>query len=537
MSVDSRHVGRVSLRAARMQDVQSAADTLAEALRIASLPGDGRPGRLFIRHIELPALRLDRGANPIATALAERVRALKRSAIRISSPRAAKAQAVFAMDPIEPLILALLRAASGQRLVEWFWPQVDPGFRPHATPERVAARAWQLLSEEKNAAAILPAAVGAVLDAAVVGGALRAIDSNLGQTLAWRLGTPLLEPAQWSTIIERVAPASWRESVWMAIEQFGADQRAGWLVTAVAHAARPWGFVTEHGPEVAEQQTLRPVARSSEQAPPASIPADSAAATEAPTLSQAELTHKTTAEHAPHSQNVNPTQQPLLREPSAHPSAPALEPRADERAPNAPRVSDHATQRAEPLAQSRWSLFDRPAPTSYGGLLFLLHPLRRLGLNALLEQDPALLYHGAGLQLLMRFADHLQISPEDPIRRPLASSFLENDLVLPAPTWRNLLPPERVEAWSQSSDETDTFQPWMHAVSVLLAREYELSLEAVVQRAAALTCTRTHVDVIFDMNSSDVRIRKAGLDIDPGFVRWFGRVVRFHYVFGGLLDA
>src|SRR5690606_30717201 len=191
-----------------------------------------------------------------------------------------------------------------------------------------------------------------------------------------------------------------------------------------------------------------------------------------------------------------------------------------------PRVSDHATQRAEPLAQSRWSLFDRPAPTSYGGLLFLLHPLRRLGLNALLEQDPALLYHGAGLQLLMRFADHLQISPEDPIRRPLASSFLENDLVLPAPTWRNLLPPERVEAWSQSSDETDTFQPWMHAVSVLLAREYELSLEAVVQRAAALTCTRTHVDVIFDMNSSDVRIRKAGLDIDPGFVRWFGRVVR-----------
>ncbi len=41
--------------------------------------------------------------------------------------------------------------------------------------------------------------------------------------------------------------------------------------------------------------------------------------------------------------------------------------------------------------------------------------------------------------------------------------------------------------------------------------------------------TPTHADVWLAFDQLDLRIRRAGLDIDPGWLPWFGRVVRFHY--------
>jgi hypothetical protein len=56
-----------------------------------------------------------------------------------------------------------------------------------------------------------------------------------------------------------------------------------------------------------------------------------------------------------------------------------------------------------------------------------------------------------------------------------------------------------------------------------------LSLRALVQRPGSISLTRTHLDVRFDLRSVDIRIRKAGIDLDPGWVPWLGRVVSFHY--------
>ncbi len=39
----------------------------------------------------------------------------------------------------------------------------------------------------------------------------------------------------------------------------------------------------------------------------------------------------------------------------------------------------------------------------------------------------------------------------------------------------------------------------------------------------------THWDVMFDINRTDLRLRRVALDSDPGWVPWLGRVVRFHY--------
>jgi hypothetical protein len=54
----------------------------------------------------------------------------------------------------------------------------------------------------------------------------------------------------------------------------------------------------------------------------------------------------------------------------------------------------------------------------------------------------------------------------------------------------------------------------------------------VFGRPGSFTLTPTHLDIFFQLDQADIRIRRAGLDLDPGWVPWLGRVVLFHYVPG-----
>jgi hypothetical protein len=51
----------------------------------------------------------------------------------------------------------------------------------------------------------------------------------------------------------------------------------------------------------------------------------------------------------------------------------------------------------------------------------------------------------------------------------------------------------------------------------------------IVARPGVFTVNRTDLDVSLALDDADVRIRTMGLDLDPGWLPWFGRVVRFHY--------
>lgn len=73
---------------------------------------------------------------------------------------------------------------------------------------------------------------------------------------------------------------------------------------------------------------------------------------------------------------------------------------------------------------------------------------------------------------------------------------------------------------------------WEIAVRRWLRRSASIGLASLVSRRAYLTFTSTHVDLFFDLEQGDIRIRRAGLDLDPGWVPWLGRVVSFHYLPG-----
>jgi len=81
------------------------------------------------------------------------------------------------------------------------------------------------------------------------------------------------------------------------------------------------------------------------------------------------------------------------------------------------------------------------------------------------------------------------------------------------------------------------FAAWLAAIRGWCRRYAEMELEEIVCRPGHIVWTPTHIDVSFDQEQVDVRIRKAGLDIDPGWVPWLGRVIYFHYLYGASRDG
>ena len=62
-----------------------------------------------------------------------------------------------------------------------------------------------------------------------------------------------------------------------------------------------------------------------------------------------------------------------------------------------------------------------------------------------------------------------------------------------------------------------------------LRRHAGIGLPALVRQPGKVATTPAWVDFVFDQTQADIRVRKAGIDIDPGWIPWLGKVVRFHY--------
>ncbi|NMF91676.1 hypothetical protein GPA26_24800, partial [Aromatoleum petrolei] len=52
---------------------------------------------------------------------------------------------------------------------------------------------------------------------------------------------------------------------------------------------------------------------------------------------------------------------------------------------------------------------------------------------------------------------------------------------------------------------------------------------ALAERPARVRATRSHLDVHLRLADVNLDIRRTGLDLDPGWLPWLGRVVHFHY--------
>jgi hypothetical protein len=149
------------------------------------------------------------------------------------------------------------------------------------------------------------------------------------------------------------------------------------------------------------------------------------------------------------------------------------------------------------------SVYPDREPTRAGGLFFVLPLLARAGIAEWLVHHPTAASAGLPWQILRLALRHARTAEDDPLvtRLPVPEPSLP-----PGLAWRQLLAAHRSSR-----------------------RLTNLPLRALIVRPALVAINETHIDVFFRSTEADVRIRRAGLDLDPGWVPWLRRVVSFHF--------
>ena len=169
---------------------------------------------------------------------------------------------------------------------------------------------------------------------------------------------------------------------------------------------------------------------------------------------------------------------------------------------------------SKPLPRLRLQAQDRDLAldqfhTGQGGLLYLLNVLNRSEMQSLMEKWWQQLPNGWGW--LYRLGQELQLDETDPI-----TSFLATQLGFDHRTELEQLPPlpARTELLELVGRWYGRAALWQPGLLLLTAR---------------IHFTPSHVDMYLPLSAVQLPVRLAGLDINPGWLPWLGRVVTFHY--------
>lgn len=156
------------------------------------------------------------------------------------------------------------------------------------------------------------------------------------------------------------------------------------------------------------------------------------------------------------------------------------------------------------------SAFEARLPGSRcAGLLFVLPVLARLGIVEKCA-DAGLDCATFTREILRSVLQRLHVSPDDPAWALTANPPAGVPPALPPDA------PHQARVWRRD------VRRWLrHGGGIGLAR--------LVLRPGRIALTATHVDIHFRLADADLRVRRLGLDINPGWLPWFGRVVAFHY--------
>jgi hypothetical protein len=485
----ARRVRRGHLRLAVNSSRLQAVFFLEESLRLVSLPGE-REGRVYyFRSVSLPALASHASRYTWQSTVEVALQTLARQAIHGLDPGAGSANAVFfdsGPQALEALLGKLLR---GSAATEWFWAQiVQDG--THETRSAMILSLIEQIREQPASWSVVAEIVLRTLETADPAILLTALP--IPTVHAWlveldRQSSPrrIFTHSHFSHSAIRVLSQAARHCGWD-------DPRIVWLTSLVIlRGARD------------DWETANAVVR-------------------------ARVALRQLATENQGSQLVEPE---LTLPEFSESNSPANEVRGEcALVQNETLSSEGSNPRATKVREDG-------LPTKSAGLYFLLNALRRLGIEAALQSDGRLADADFLARLFQRMAKHAGVSPEDPI---LAWALLpaapdqNNDVLLETEfsgmgNGRNLWPanlafPDRLPIHLEN-----LLRGWSVAVRRWCWREAGVTVQEVVSRDGFVRLTRADLDVTLPMDSVDIRIRRVGLDIDPGWIPWFGRVVRFHY--------
>lgn len=147
------------------------------------------------------------------------------------------------------------------------------------------------------------------------------------------------------------------------------------------------------------------------------------------------------------------------------------------------------------------SLTSLAAQCPHAGLMLIVPALTRLGIADWLARRPQPLLPALFADLAAR------------VGSPLAAVFAE------------AFPPDADAVCARAA-----LTAWRCLLRRYCRVYAHIGLHDLIVRPGRIVVTPLHLDVFFELSTVDLRIRRAGLDLDPGWVPWLGRVLRFHYV-------
>ena len=480
----TRRIKVARLRGRSEPLIRRGAMLLEDALRTASIPGIERDRLLLIRSLSLGLIHADKSAVVVARQLERQIAELARCAVHGTDPRAAGAQAVYFHDRLDAVIALsrqLGRGTFGSDAHAWYWAQAIPGWQPDLTPEQAGRFLLGVLLNLGYGVHFLAQAFQRLLEASCLDGILHAVREQDGLVLLKRCNWVTPVPVQAGGAVQSATagflpfPRTWQSVLKQWVIRWGpSDPRSIWLIGLALQSRR------------------------------------------SDVMSSAELRLQA---------------EPLLGAiaDSADDLLPLTE-RSEDRMPYGNRESNSMVQmetlevsavEEDVVWSGRSSIY-----TVYAGFWFLVPLLTRVGFDRAIQDHPEWIDAAVPFRILSSLADRLAIPLDDPIRLWLSDEFAnETDDKHSVP---------HVELMGEIETIVSGWRRSMRRWCRLHAR---LGLANVVRRTGRIVWDRTHVEVRMPLSCVDLRIRRAGLDLDPGWVPWLGKVLRFYYEAEGRLHG
>ena len=524
MATAERTVRHLRLRAGSEAAVRRMLPVLEDALRCASL-ADAGARLLVVRRLALGRLPPDITSSALAQLIGQRAAQAALHWVAADSPGAESAPCVAFAGALQARVQLALRLVRGQACGAWYWPRAVPEFdAAAAVPLALRRMAWTIAGWPEARVA-LPAWAAAVASD-------RAGAARLAACMPGEDGEALLQRAD--------VPVPRKDARHPDLLRAGEGEApvAG-PTPSRSQASRSQGVLPSW-----VETLLRTASTTLPAAASAAVQAEPAQPTRSEQASQLQ-SHDLQAREGGRTEAVQPAQDasraaiapgpvaeggPAVRHRNPLPVHP-LDHCAPQPAPSA--QSETAAPAVQPVPSHRVTGEVFLEPTACGGLLFLLPLLQRLGLPDWLPPDDSCF-----ASLVLRTAlRRLGTPAEDPAWQLLAreeDGRMAHPAAAPGAWSDPLLAPLRGHAplatrLARSTTTAGQAQVWLDAARYWLRRAGHTGLATLVLRPARLAVTATHADVAFDLAHADLRVRRLGLDLDPGWLPWFGRVVGFHY--------
>ncbi|HEY2383489.1 MAG TPA: hypothetical protein VGK48_20135 [Terriglobia bacterium] len=477
-----RYVQRGRLRLGAHAPRNKLAFIVEESLRLCTLAGEDEGRVYYFRRLRVTELPEDGDRGAWLSAFQHAMEEQASQAIHGLHPRAAAADAVYFNNEQEACESLLMLYAVRRPAAAWYWPHVSGVSQSAGVPAQITGLIERLLATPAG----WTAAAGAVLSVMCQHDVLSLItllpDEAIGHWLR-EMGAS-----------DSTYPPPIRFSELVTANNSGSQAPFRFSEPIAAMLTRATAVFGPDAPKVLWLAALAVIAIQ-----PSS--ADSRSAVQIARASLHTMLAHDTSQPSKKAARPAPPPAPAGETDAALELSPETAPPGDAQAIERSLDLDHSG--AAPRAREEVFFGE---PTAGAGLYFLLNALRQLQIE---EQQFSLVFLA---RLFVRIAAHAGIEAGDPVLR-----------------WPGII---EDQSTPEEIDER-LLRIWFLKVRRWCWRHGRITVREIVQRAGYITLTRTDLDVSLSIDSADVRIRKIGLDLNPGWLPWFGRVVRFHYRYRG----